>query len=322
MRKSTKKWMITACAFVIAGLAVFAVAMSLVNWDFGRLTGMKYETNTYVINDEFNHLNIESKTDDVIFRMSDDESCKIVCYEQTKMKHSAVVNEKTLEISAKDTREWYERIGLFSFDSAKTTIYLPKKSYSSLSINTSTGNTEIPSDFIFSSINITGSTGDVICNASSNGLTRIKLSTGNVTIKNAAQGEIQLSSSTGNIHVESIRCKGDLSIDVSTGDVLLSDVKCNSFNSGGNTGDINLNNVIASQTFSLERSTGDVILDGCDAEDLFIRTGTGDVTGTLLSDKVFIADTSTGDISVPKTITGGKCEITTSTGDIRISVKE
>ena len=39
-------------------------------------------------------------------------------------------------------------------------------------------------------------------------------------------------------------------------------------------------------------------------------------------DKVFITDTSTGNISVPKTITGGKCEITTSTGDIRISIKE
>lgn len=322
MKKSTKILLITASAFVLAGLMVFAVAMSMVNWDFDRLNNLKYETNTYVIKEKFDHIHIESKTDDIIFRLSDDGTCKVVCYEQEKMKHLAEVNEKTLEISVNDTREWYEHIGLFSFDSAQTTVYLPKKSYNSLSINTSTGDIEMPGDFIFNSISITGSTGDVNCNASSNELTKIDLSTGNMTINGASSGKMQLCATTGDIRVESILCKGDLSVDVSTGKVLLSDVKCNSFNSGGSTGDIDLKNLIASQTFSLERSTGDIILDGCNAEELFIKTDTGDVTGTLLSDKVFITDTSTGNISVPKTITGGKCEITTSTGDIRISIKE
>ena len=45
------------------------------------------------------------------------------------------------------------------------------------------------------------------------------------------------------------------------------------------------------------------------------------VGGTLLSDKVFITDTTTGDVDVPKTTTGGKCEITTTTGDIEIDIE-
>ena len=51
-----------------------------------------------------------------------------------------------------------------------------------------------------------------------------------------------------------------------------------------------------------------------------MKTDTGKVVGSLLSEKVFIAETSTGKVSVPKTTTGGKCEITTSTGDIKIEV--
>ena len=42
--------------------------------------------------------------------------------------------------------------------------------------------------------------------------------------------------------------------------------------------------------------------------------------GTLLSAKIFVHRTSTGDIKLPETTTGGKCKISTDTGDIKISI--
>ena len=56
----------------------------------------------------------------------------------------------------------------------------------------------------------------------------------------------------------------------------------------------------------------------CDAQSIFVKASTGEVAGTLLSLKVFITKSSTGDVYVPDSITGGRCEITTSTGDIEI----
>ncbi len=47
----------------------------------------------------------------------------------------------------------------------------------------------------------------------------------------------------------------------------------------------------------------------------------GDVKGTLLSEKAFFAESDTGDIDVPKTNVGGRCEITTDTGDIQIQIQ-
>ena len=54
---------------------------------------------------------------------------------------------------------------------------------------------------------------------------------------------------------------------------------------------------------------------------MVIVTDTGDVTGTFLSDKVFIYKTDTGDVDLPRTQSGGRCDITTDTGDIRISIR-
>ena len=83
-----------------------------------------------------------------------------------------------------------------------------------------------------------------------------------------------------------------------------------------------MKNVIATERFSIERDTGDVILEGCDAAEIFIETDTGDVRGTLLSEKVFITETDTGRVSVPSSITGGRCEITTDTGNIKINIQQ
>ena len=71
----------------------------------------------------------------------------------------------------------------------------------------------------------------------------------------------------------------------------------------------------------LDRDTGDIDLEDCDADEIFIVTDTGDVKGTLLSEKVFITKTDTGDVNVPNSISGGRCEITTDTGDINISLR-
>ena len=71
----------------------------------------------------------------------------------------------------------------------------------------------------------------------------------------------------------------------------------------------------------MEVKSQHVVLDGCDAAEIFVKTDTGDVTGTLLSEKVFVTTTDTGKVEVPRSVSGGRCEITTDTGDIRISIR-
>ena len=81
-----------------------------------------------------------------------------------------------------------------------------------------------------------------------------------------------------------------------------------------------MNHVIA-EKFSTERSTDDVKFDGSDATEIFVKTDTGDITGSLLSGKIFIAQSDTGDVDVPKSVDSGRCEINTDTGDIEITIE-
>ena len=111
-----------------------------------------------------------------------------------------------------------------------------------------------------------------------------------------------------------------IDIKVSTGDINIKDITCKDLNSSGSTGSITLENVLASDTLNIKSSTGDVRFINSDAGEITVKTSTGDVTGTLKSGKEFITKTSTGDISVPDTKFGGKCTVTTSTGDIYIDI--
>lgn len=279
MKNSTKIWLIIATFLVALGCIMFSVLMTVSDWDFTKLNTVKYETNTYQVNEDFNSITMLTDTADILFVRSDDKVCKVVCYEMSNLKHATTVQDGTLTINVIDDRKWYDHIGI-TFGTPKITVYLPETKYDSLIIKEDTGDIEVPEDFKFRSIDI--------------------------------------STSTGDIKVSNVTCEGDLKINVSTGKVNLTDIKCKNFISNGSTGDVSLKNMIATEKFFIERSTGDVKFDDCDATEIWIETDTGDVTGKLLSEKIFITQTSTGDVNVPKTTNGGKCEITTSTGDIII----
>ena len=108
---------------------------------------------------------------------------------------------------------------------------------------------------------------------------------------------------------------------VSTGKTSLTDVQCKKLTTTGDTGDIALEKVIATENLTIKRTTGDVTFEHCDAEEISVITDTGKISGSLLTDKVFIAETNTGRINVPKTTSGGICEIKTDTGDIKITIE-
>ncbi len=322
MKKSLVIWLAIALILNFIGLAVFGAAFAASGFDFKELSWQKFETNTYNIDENFEKISIKTIVSDIIFIPSDSEECKMVFYENKKVRHSAKVIDGELIIESDDEREWFDYITLFNFENEKIRLYLPKDIYESLKIETVTGDIVLPRNFAFDSINISGTTCDVECMASSTALTEIKLTTGDIEIENASFGDLRLTVSTGDIEAEGIKCSGDVYIKVSTGDTELDGINCKSFTSEGTTGDIEMSGVIAAEKFDIRRSTGDVRFKNCDASELYVKTGTGSVTGSLLSEKVFITETSTGSVKVPSSVSGGRCEIKTSTGDIRIEISK
>ena len=330
---------VIAAALIVFGGLIFVIAMSVNGWDFGKLGSSRLETNIYEITEDFDGITIETDTADIEFFPSNDGKCKVVCYEREAQGHTVEVKDGKLsvKISDVDVRKWYSYI--LNFGGDKITVYLPKQIYSSLFIETDTGDVEIGRAFTFGSAEIIGSTGDVEISASVEGKLYIKMSTGDIELEDLTAAEIEAKASTGDIEFENVKTgsanlsvstgeisiqssefSGDLAIKVSTGKSYLENVTCKNLTSSGNTGDISLKKVIASEKISIERSTGDVRFNFSDAAEISVETDTGSVKGTLLSEKVFIARSDTGKIDVPKTKNGGFCEITTDTGNIIISL--
>lgn len=318
MDKKTKIWLIIAACFLFVGCIIFGCVMTVLKWDFTKLSTTKYETNHYAITEDIKAISINTDTADIVFVPSENAENAVVCYEYENAKHTVTVEDATLIIDAKDTRKWYEYIGIH-FRTPKITVQIAAGAYGALSASTDTGDIEIPKAFRFESIDIAESTGDVTSYASASDFIKIKANTGNIHIEGVSANAIDLSVSTGKITARDVSCEGALNTTVSTGRTELTDIRCNSVISGGSTGNITLNKVVAAEKISLERSTGDVKFDSCDAGEIFVKTDTGDVTGSLLTDKAFIVRTDTGRVDVPKTLTGGRCEISTNTGDIKIT---
>ena len=321
MKKATKIWLIIAALLVVAGLVLFVAAMSAYRWNFTRLSTVTYETNTYELSEDFRNISIKIDTADVAFALSDNETCRVECYEEEKANHSVTVQDSTLTIQLIDERtveDYIPYIGI-NIGSPKITVYLPEGQYASLSVRGSTGDIDVPEAMQFGDVDISFSTGDVSFSASAASV-KIKTGTGSIRMEHTSTGTLDLSVSTGHIAVSDVACEGNVQVSVSTGKVNFTNLRCQNLLSQGNTGDIQLENVIAADSFSIERTTGDVALVRCDASEIFIKTTTGDVHGSLLSEKMFIAQTDTGDVTVPRISSGGMCQIDTTTGDIHITL--
>lgn len=275
-----KSLIITAAALISVGLILFGCAFAAAGFDISKLSTMKVETNVYAVDEAFTDILLDTVNSNIEFKLSGDGTCRVVCTERDKMKHSVTVDNHTLTVRTVDKRAWYDYL-TFSFKSLSIEVYLPEAQYHSLTVDSGTGDVVIPAGFTFGAVDIDASTGDIECAACVTGALRIDVSTGNILLSGVNAGSIRLDSSTGNVRLCSTVASGALNVDT---------------------------------------STGNVRFENSDASEITVSTSTGNVTGSLNSPKLFYATTSTGSVDVPDTRTGGKCTISTSTGNIDISL--
>lgn len=315
MQRATKILLSVALILILVGGAAFTVLLAHCDWEFTKLSEKRYETHTYEITESIDRLFISADTADIRILPAEDSICRIVTRDHRDITYTPTVEDGTLTVAHSDERAWHDHITFFGGRST-VTVYLPAGEYAALTVDTSTGDVEIPRDFTFGSMKITLSTGDITTSASVTGEARFAASTGDMTLTGLSAGTLTLAVSTGDITLADVACAGRIAITVTTGDTRMTSVSMGSLTTKGSTGDIRMTDTVAEGTLSIERSTGDVTLDGCDAAEVFIRTSTGDVCGRFLTDKVFLVETSSGDREVPRTTSGGRCEITTSSGDV------
>lgn len=312
--------MIFALIFILLGGLIFCCTMTAVHWDFKAITTTQYVTNTHEITEEYRDIAVEFDTADVVFVAAEGDGTTVTCYEETKGIHQVSVKDGTLTVQLQNKKRWYEYIGI-SFGTPKITVALPAGQYGGLTMAGSTGDVTVPEAFSFETVQATGTTGKLQLDAAVSGAVTVAQSTGGVAIGSPSVGSLTLTLSTGDVKLDGVRAAGDVAVKVSTGKVKLTDVTCKNLQAKTSTGDVVLTDVVASEAFRLQCDTGDVRLENADAAELYVETDTGDVRGTLRTEKVFFVETDTGRVEVPKSVQGGRCEVTTDTGDVTLEIK-
>ncbi len=338
MKTAKKVAIIFAISLIAAGIALFAAGFAMMNFNFKEMSPMKYTTNTHKITQEFSSINIDIAVADIAFIVSDSGESRVECYETEKRYHTVAVEGDTLTIREHKNFNIFDYIN-FDFNTPRVTLYLSRTQLDALNINSDTSLIVVPSEFSFANCNITNSTGDVKYQAPTAGELAIKVTTGRIMVSDISpksisltantghvtltsakvSGNVCIATSTGRIYLRDIECQ-DLSVTSSTGNKDIAGIRCRNLNTASSTGRSIFEDVIAGGVIKAEADTGDIKLERCDAIELFIETDTGDVEGTLLSDKIFFTQTDTGKVNVPRSVTGGRCEIETDTGDIIMSI--
>ncbi|MBQ8961547.1 MAG: DUF4097 family beta strand repeat protein [Ruminococcus sp.] len=317
----TKKWIITGAALLAAGAVICGASFAALGFDWKELNTAEQDTNTYQVSDEFTGISIDTDIDDITFLPSKDGRCSVVCVEEKNRPHSVTVEGGTLRIESSKDRRTFDWHFMTVTQAYTVTVYLPETEYEDLHIISDSGDVQIPKELSFENITAELDTGDISCFASVRESVSLKTDTGDINASDISAESMDLRSDTGDIKLSGIELGGSFYSEEDTGDVKIEGMTCESFTSKGDTGDLDMKGVKVSQKLALDRDTGDITFDGCDAEELLITTDTGDVRGSLLTEKVFITKTDTGDVNVPDTTSGGRCEIITNTGDINIKVQ-
>ena len=292
---------IVAIILLAVGLAVAIVGLCITNFKFD----FKPSTKCVELEEDFNRISVDVDTSDIKFLPSDTGKSfvEIVEPNNAKLVHNVQVKNGVLSVSEQDNRKWYEYVGI-GIGGRSITFYLATTDFEALNIESDTGNITVPKEFSFRNAEIEVDTGDVTFAANVFGKLSVDSDTGEISLSGSPNCEsLEIESDTGRITVENVKAAQGVSIESGSGKVML-------------TG------VVTDGALYVKTSTGNVSLDGCDGGRVNIFTSTGDVKGTLLSDKIFDADSNTGDVNVPSTRDGGECKIRCSTGNIKISIKQ
>ena len=305
--------MIVAAGLLLLGVILAAAGFFGMGASFRPLETVSFNTREYTPAEPFDAVSIRGGTCDVKVFLSEDGTCRVVCREEDERPFRVGVEKGVLSIEKTNT----DKLQLFRFtsESPEITVYLPARDYERFYAELSTGDLRLKGSLRFGGFSVEGSTGDVTVDGASIGTLSVKRSTGSIRLLAATVDSAELTATSGDISLRDTAAEA-LILQVTTGDVLLENVTCGSLDAKADTGGIELKDSVARGEISLRSGTGHLLLADCDAASLRLSTNTGDISGHLLSEKIYMAKANTGSVRVPSSLSGGACTIETNTGDI------
>lgn len=347
MKKNKKYALIISAAAVVVGLGIAAGALGATwrdsktdsesRYDLSALDTNEHEARNYKMDKKFSNIKISDSSNTVRILPTKEKTCRVDCYESKDTHYDVRVENETLSITRRD-RHGFINFVVFDFENHALTVYLPEREYGDIDISTSSGDVEFGGAFTADKVNIDTASGDMKVSTltckklTANGASAdielntvnceelsAKTASGEIEFDDVTARELSVRSTSGGIELDDVTAR-ELSVSSTSGDIDLRNVRTDSLKTTTSSGEVELENVLVDGKMSLESTSGDIGLERCDAAELKISSTSGSVYGSLLTGKTFIAHSTSGDIDIPRTDNGGRCEVSTTSGDITLFV--
>lgn len=321
MIKAKKTALLISLGLILSGLIIAFIAAACLGFDPQRLNTSTFETYEQSVDGAFTDLRIRTVNSDIQLLPYDGGRCRVVYDESEHTKVDIQSDGTTLSITERDTRLWYQQIQFMYFarDPA-ITVYLPRESYHSLHLESTNGDMEVGDTFRFTDAELQNTNGEIVFSAGTSGKLTLGAINGSIRAANASGGPVKAKSVNGSIALQDMDVT-QLETDTTNADIRLSDITAGELSAASTNGRLRLSQTAAEGTMKLHTVNADITLDQVDAASLDITTTNGDVSGSLLSPKVFDCSTNHGDVSLPPSDpTGGTCRVKTANGDVKLFI--
>ena len=252
MKKKTILWLGLALCLVVVGGILFGVGMSMLQWDFTKLSTIQYETNSHTVTEAYRDIRIETDTAQVVFVPSESQVTTVTCYEAENAKHQVSVKDGTLVIEVIDS---YTYIGI-NIGGPKITVSIPKGNYGALSVSSTTGAVEIPGPYEFERVDISVTTGMVtVSGITCTGDLTVDVTTGKAELTDISSENLRSTGATGSIHLKNVIAAEQFYVERDTGSISFEDCDAASLSFHTDTGDIS-GSLLTAKVFTAHTDTG------------------------------------------------------------------
>lgn len=186
MKKLIKSFLRIVLEFCMTGLVVGIVGLIDLKYDLTKLSELNYEDNAYYgwdIDEEFDHIVIETKTADIQVGSHSLSDNTVECREEARLKHRVKVQDGTLFITVEDTRKWYDKL-IEPREDARVLVWVPfsKMEYKTLEMKSETGDVTVGMGLQFDKVTVETGTGDVLVVSKVLDELKVKTTTGTINV--------------------------------------------------------------------------------------------------------------------------------------------
>ena len=318
MNKSKKYLILTALICIALGLILTAAAFYSVGFHISGFNTVQYEAELIPLDKPYDKIVIDGAWCDVII-MAPGTRHAFPQYQDLDISTPCVLSyndgndiyteigfseDKVLNISRRDLRPWYEKIGInVGTEADQIVLFLDDLHFDALEITTSSGRFWLMSEAEIKEVQIHTSSGELF-------------------VRDLMSNSLTMKSTSGDIYIQTSLCDQVLA-ETTSGEISLSSVHAQDFlHAMTSSGKISANMASASN-LTMETTSGEIEFSELDAIiSIVLETTSGDIEGSLSSGKRFTAKSTSGSIHVPSDAFGGaQCIVTTTSGDIEIKVE-